>query len=331
MLAPATFEDFEATLEAVIDGIADPVNRGLMREHFAFDEPSGKRGKRLRPRMTVAVARAEGAPPERAFPAAIAVELLHNFSLIHDDIEDRDEIRHGRPTLWVRFGIPAALGAGDAMCALAYTTLLDGCAQHGADRCRAMARCLLHAHHEMTKGQAYDIGFEDAARVTFDEYVTMIGCKTAAVFGASCELWALVAGASEERAAAYGRVGRAYGLAFQVRDDILGSWGDEAQTGKPSGADVRRRKWSFPVAWAMSRPPSPDRDMVASEYRRHEPLDDVRVGYVLEALARLGAREAADAECARYIAEAHATAAAHGLDSDADLAALLDSTAKRVT
>ena len=331
MLARATFEDFEASLEAAVDGIADPVNRPLLRTYFAFDEPGAKRGKRLRPRMTVAVAQAEGAPPENAFPAAIAVELLHNFSLIHDDIEDRDELRHGRPTLWVRFGIPAALGAGDAMCALAYATLIDGCAALDPERCSAMARCLLRAHHAMTQGQAYDIGFENATAVSFDEYVTMIACKTAAVFSAACELGALAAGAPAERAAAYGAVGRAYGLAFQVRDDILGSWGVQAQTGKPAGADVRRRKWSFPVAWAMSRPPSADRDVVARAYGQREALDDTRATLVLDALERLGAREAADGACSRYLDEAKAIALRHGLDRDGALAALLDGTANRTT
>ena len=329
MPAAVTFDAFEAALEAAIDASADPVNRDLMRAHFAFDDAGAKRGKRLRPRMAVAVTQAEGAPAERAFPAALAIELLHNFSLIHDDIEDRDELRHGRPTLWVRFGIPAALGAGDAMCALAYATLLDGSAELGAERAVTMARCLLHAHHAMTQGQAYDIAFESATGVSFDEYLTMIGCKTAAVFGASCELGALAAGASTERAAAYGRVGRAYGLAFQVRDDVLGSWGVEAETGKPSGADIRRRKWSFPVAWAMSRPPSAERDVVAREYAQHEKLDGARAARVLDALERLGARAAADEACARYLAEAKTIAYTHGLDAAGELAALLDGTANR--
>jgi geranylgeranyl diphosphate synthase type I len=329
VLAPASLEAFEGYLEAAIDRHDDATNRALLRAHFGLDDPQAQRGKRLRPRILFAVAESEGASPESAFGAAAAVELLHNFSLIHDDIEDRDEVRHGRPTLWVRFGIPAALGAGDAMCALSYVTLLDGSAPLGDGRAAAMARCLFRAHHEMTQGQSYDIGFESAKSVTFEEYLTMIAGKTAAIFGASCELGALVAGADVERAAAYGRVGRSYGLAFQVRDDILGTWGVSAQTGKPSGADIRRRKWSFPVTWAMSRSASADRETVADAYATLGELDDERAERVIAALERLGARDAGDEACSRYIAEAKATAASFDLDRGGALAAIFDATANR--
>lgn len=331
MLTRSTFEEFEEYLEAALDRLAhDPPTRALMRDHFGLDDPAGRRGKRLRPRMVLAVAESEGAPPERAFGAAAAVELLHNYSLIHDDIEDRDEVRHGRPTLWVRHGIPAALGAGDAMAALSFVVLIDGSPDTGAAHVEAMARALFHAHHHMTQGQAYDIGFETATSVSFDEYVTMIAGKTAAIFGASCELGALAAGVAPMRAQAYGRVGRAYGLAFQVRDDILGTWGVAEQTGKPSGADIRRRKWSFPVAWAMSRAPSADRDTVAQAYATLGGLDDECADRVIAALERMGAQEAADEACARYIAEAKETANALDLDRAGQLAAIFDATAKRV-
>jgi geranylgeranyl diphosphate synthase type I len=329
VLAPASLEAFEGYLEAAIDRHDDATNRALLRAHFGLDDPQAQRGKRLRPRILFAVAESEGASPESAFGAAAAVEFLHNFSLIHDDIEDRDEVRHGRPTLWVRFGIPAALGAGDAMCALSYVTLLDGSAPLGDGRAAAMARCLFRAHHEMTQGQSYDIGFESAKSVTFEEYLTMIAGKTAAIFGASCELGALVAGADVERAAAYGRVGRSYGLAFQVRDDILGTWGVSAQTGKPSGADIHRRKWSFPVTWAMSRSASADRETVADAYATLGELDDERAERVIAALERLGAPDAGDDACSRYIAEAKATAASFDLDRGGALAAIFDATANR--
>jgi geranylgeranyl diphosphate synthase type I len=329
VLALASFEAFEAYLEAAIDRNDDATNRALLRDHFAFDDPNAKRGKRLRPRILVAVAETEGADPERAFGAAAAIELLHNFSLIHDDIEDRDEFRHGRPTLWTRHGIPAALGAGDALCALSYVTLIDGSSHLGAAQVEAMAQCLFRAHHAMTQGQAYDIGFESATSVAFDDYQRMIGGKTAAIFGASAELGALVAGVPSERAAAYGRMGRAYGLAFQVRDDILGTWGVSTQTGKPTGADIRRRKWSFPVAWAMSGPPSAEREIVGRAYARLGELDDASADAAIAALDRLGAQTAADAACQRYIDEAKATAGGFALDHDGALAEIFERTANR--
>lgn len=331
MQTQTTLEAFEAYLERAIDRLDDgSPNRALIREHFALDDPNAKRGKRLRPRILLTVARTEGGSAEDAFAAAAALELLHNFSLVHDDIEDRDELRHGRPTLWARHGVPAALEAGNALCALSYLTLMDGSAALPDAAVAKMATALHHAHYRMCQGQAYDIGFESAPFVSFDEYVTMIEGKTAALFGASCELGALAAGASPERAAAYGRVGRAYGLAFQVRDDVLGTWGATELTGKPSGADIRRRKWSFPVAWALDGPPSPDRALVAAAYGASGPLDDATADRVIAALDRLGAQAAADDASAAYIAEANQTAAAHALDRDGALAAIFEATARRM-
>ena len=325
----STLDEFEAFLEAVVDGAPDDANRALIRVHFGRDEPGSKRGKRMRPRILLTVAESEGAEPRVAFGAAAALELLHNFSLIHDDMEDGDELRHGRPTLWSRFGIEAALVAGNAMSALAYLTLIDGSPDLAPEIVAAMLASLQLAHYRMCEGQAFDIGFERSSSVSFAEYLRMIEGKTAALLGASCELGAFAAGCSPERARAYGSVGRVYGLAFQVRDDALGTWGLPAETGKPSGADIRRRKWSFPVAWALDGPPSAARTVIAEAYATIAPLDDPRAERVIAALDSLGAREAADAACATYIAEATTIAAVHDLDREGRLAAFLSSTARR--
>ena len=320
---------FERYLENAIEQLEDASpNRALIRAHFALDDPNAKRGKRLRPRILIAAAETEGAEAEDTFAAAAAVELLHNFSLVHDDIEDRDLVRHGRPTLWSTYGDAAAITAGDAMCALSYLTLLRD-ARQPPERIVAMTSCLHRGHFDMCRGQGQDIGFETAPAVTFAEYVAMIDGKTAALFGASCEVGALAAGVPAERAAAYGRMGRAYGLAFQIRDDILGTWGSPAETGKPAGADIRRRKWSFPVAWAIGGPPSPDRDAVAAAYGTIGELDQARAATVIAALERLGAHAAADDACDAAIADAVAIAAEHGLDRDGRLATLFASTARR--
>jgi len=325
-----SFEDFEGYLERVLDRAApDDPNRALIRDHFGIDDPAAKRGKRLRPRILLAVAESEGSDGRAALGAAAALELLHNFSLIHDDIEDGDEMRHGRPTLWAEHGIPAALVAGDAMSALAYLTLVDGSSDLAPATVAAMLRCLQHAHFRMCEGQAFDIGFETATFVTFEEYARMIEGKTAALLAVACELGALAAGASHERATAYSRVGRAYGLAFQVRDDVLGTWGRTEETGKPSGADIRRRKWSFPVAWALAQPPSADRSAVAEAYATIGTLSDERAAGVIAALERLGARDAAEQACLAYIDEAVSISAGEDLDRDGRLAALFKSTANR--
>ncbi|HEY0613280.1 MAG TPA: polyprenyl synthetase family protein [Candidatus Elarobacter sp.] len=338
--AVAGSDAFERHLERAIERLdgASPT-KALVREHFAFDVPDAKRGKRLRPRILLAVAESEGGRGEDAFPAATAVELLHNFSLVHDDIEDGDELRHGRPALWARHGVPAALTAGDAMCALAFTALLDGAeasaAAHGGEARRENALMMTAELHRalfaLCAGQGADIGFETSAAVSFPEYVAMIEGKTAALFAASCRLGALSAGAPPERADAYAAMGRAYGLAFQVRDDVLGTWGATAETGKPAGADIRRRKWSFPVAWAMDGPPSHDRETVANAYASIGELDDDTATSVIAALERLGAHRAADAACDQYIAQATAIASQHRLDATHRLANLFTSTARRTT
>jgi geranylgeranyl diphosphate synthase type I len=330
ILRSPSFELFEEYLERVLDeAAANNANGALIREHFGLGDPAAKRGKRLRPRILLAVAESEGADGSPALGAAAALELLHNFSLIHDDIEDGDEMRHGRPTLWAKHGIPAALVAGNAMSALAYITLIDGSSSLPSSTVVLMERCLQQAHFRMCEGQSFDIGFETATFVTFEEYVRMIEGKTAALLRAACELGALAAGNDPDRAQAYGRVGRAYGLAFQVRDDVLGTWGRTEETGKPSGADIRRRKWSFPVTWALSGPPSADRSIVADAYARIGSLGDEHAARVIAALERLGARNAADDACMAYIDEANHFSAMHKLDRDGRLATLFHSTAKR--
>ena len=238
-------------------------------------------------------------------------------------------MRHGRRTLWAKHGVRAALIAGDAMSALAYLTLVDGSRAIASVTVAAMLRCLQEAHFRMCEGQAFDIGFETATFVTFDEYVRMIEGKTAALLAVACELGAWAAGASNERAAAYSSVGRAYGLAFQVRDDVLGTWGRTEETGKPSGADIRRRKWSFPVAWALNQAPSTDRAVVADAYATIGTLSEEHATRVIAALERLGARDAADLACSTYIEEANTISATHGIDTDGRLAALFRSTALR--
>src|SRR5690242_3813266 len=147
--AAVDLDAFEQYLLAVVERAPADANRPLIRRHFGLDAPVAQRGKRMRPRILLTVTVAEGAPARRAFGAAAALELLHNFSLIHDDMEDGDRLRHGRPTLWSDFGIAAALVAGNAMSSLAYLTLIDGSREHAPERVAAMLRCLQLAHYRM--------------------------------------------------------------------------------------------------------------------------------------------------------------------------------------
>lgn len=271
--------------------------------HFGYGAYGpARRGKRLRPQMVLRVAVGEGAPIEAALDAAVAVEIFHNYSLVHDDIEDGDELRHGRPTLWSRFGIAPAIAAGDTMCALAFTALGDAIEVLDESRVYAMLMVLHEAHAVMCEGQSLDLRFESEPLVDLAAYHHMIACKTSALFAASCRLGALAAGCGPDAVERYGALGHAYGMAFQIQDDVHGIWSPAAATGKVSGHDIARRKWTFPVAWAIGGPPSPARSVVADAYARGRALDAADVERVVGALDALGAREAAATAVAEAVA-----------------------------
>jgi geranylgeranyl diphosphate synthase type I len=330
MHSPLLLDSLEAALERAVARFDDGSATGAqIRYHFGFgdDESGGRRGKRLRSRLVFEVAQEEGRDPDEALAAACAVEIIHEFSLIHDDIEDGDRLRRGRETLWARYGAAHGINAGDALCSVAYLTLLDD-SPAPPERKLAMTRVLLAAHLAMCNGQGRDIAFESEPRVTMEDYRAMIGGKTAALFGAACALGALAAGVHEQRAGAYARLGEAYGVAFQIEDDILGTWGDSATTGKPCG-DLAKRKWTFPVVWALSGPPSPARDTIAAAYARGAELDAAEVAATVGALDRLGARDAASAAARAELDAADALADARGIDASGRVRAFFRRSARR--
>ena len=275
----------------------------MLLRHFGYGAYGpARRGKRLRPQRVMRVATGEGAPVECALDAAVAVEIFHNYSLVHDDIEDRDELRHGRPTLWSAYGVAKAINAGDAMCALSFLSL-----EHAGERLDPMRVlhmiALLHeAHAVMCEGQSLDLHFETETCVDADRYHRMIAAKTAQLFDASCRLGATAAGCDAATIDGYGAVGRAYGLAFQIRDDVSGIWSSVDETGKVTGIDIVRRKWTFPVVWAISQAPSAARSVVADAYALGRPLQMMEVERVVEALDALRAREAAQRAAAEHVA-----------------------------
>ncbi|MEO6836274.1 MAG: polyprenyl synthetase family protein [Candidatus Tumulicola sp.] len=271
--------------------------------HFGYGRYGpARRGKRLRPQMVMRVATSERADVDNALDAAVAVEIFHNYSLVHDDIEDRDELRHGRRTLWSAYGVAQAINAGDAMCALSFLSLERAAGFVEARRVLHMIALLHEAHAVMCEGQSLDLRFETETRVDLDGYHRMIECKTAQLFDASCRLGAHAAGCDDETIASYGDVGRAYGMAFQIRDDVSGIWSSVDETGKITGSDVARRKWTFPVVWAIAQPRSLARDAVADAYALARPLAAPEVERVIAALDELRARQAARAAAAEHVA-----------------------------
>src|ERR1700678_1827573 len=205
-------------------------------------------GKALRPALALLSARAAGVAPERGVSAAVAVELVHNFSLLHDDIMDNDTERRHRPTAWTVFGVGPAILAGDALLALAQDLLLEDGTPQGA----WAARCLSAAVQRLIGGQGSDLAFEKRDDVTLAECLDMAGAKTAALMACACSIGAVHLGAPPTLAMALAGFGAHVGLAFQLTDDLLGIWGAPEGTGKPVRADLRARKKSLPVVAALT-------------------------------------------------------------------------------
>ena len=253
---------------------------GWTDEHFAPAPTSHRSGKRIRPMLCVLVCRAAQGDPGQALPAAAGIELLHNFSLIHDDIEDNSPTRRGRSAVWKLWGVPQAINCGDGMFTLAHLAM-DRLRQRGVscDRIMDVRETFDHACLALTHGQYLDISFESRERVSVDEYLHMISDKTAALIGASTAIGATLAGSAA--VAQYEAFGRELGLAFQIQDDVLGIWGDEALTGKSAESDVATRKKSWPAVYALER---------SEKLRALYAAPEVDVPAVLAEMDALGAR-----------------------------------------
>lgn len=222
---------------------------------WAGDKPLSK-GKRLRPLLTLLASSAAGGDWHKALPAASAVELIHNFSLIHDDIQDNSAERRGRPTVWKIWGIPQAINTGDALLILSHLSL-PRLIPLGAPSATAfeVQRRLDDACLHLTQGQHLDLAFETRSSVNVAEYLEMIEGKTGALIAAATASGAILASADGPTVDAYSRYGRRLGLAFQIQDDILGTWGSPEVTGKPNGDDLRARKKTLPVVYGLQNSP----------------------------------------------------------------------------
>ncbi|MBV7327872.1 polyprenyl synthetase family protein [Chloroflexi bacterium TSY] len=233
---------------------------GMMHYHMGWTDAEFQpqqlpKGKRIRPILCLLACAEVGGDPSNALPAAVAIELLHNFSLMHDDIEDGDEMRRHRATAWTIWGVSQAINTGDAMFALSFATLqqLQGRGVSAKTTLRALdiftRTCLM-----LTEGQHLDMHFEKREQVQIGEYMRMIEGKTAALIGASIAIGALIGGATPQQEQALQHFGQALGLEFQIQDDILGIWGDSSVTGKASGNDILRKKQSLPLLHALNHP-----------------------------------------------------------------------------
>jgi geranylgeranyl diphosphate synthase, type I len=256
-------------------------------------------GKALRPALALLSARAAGAAPERGVAAAAAVEFVHNFSLLHDDIMDGDAERRHQPTAWTVFGIGAAILAGDALLALAQDMLLEDPAPHSV----WASRCLSAAVQRLIAGQGADLAFERRNDVTLAECLQMAGDKTAALMACACSIGAIHVGAPAGLAMGLAGFGAHAGLAFQLTDDLLGIWGAPAVTGKPVRSDLRTRKKSLPVVAALTSGSQAGGELgellAAAEALSEDDL--IRAARLVE---QAGGREWAEAEADAQLASA---------------------------
>ena len=273
----------------------------------------GDGGKGVRPALSVLSAEAVGAEASVGVPGAVAVELVHNFSLIHDDVIDEDVERRHRPTVWALYGIGPAVIAGDALLALAQQVVVDpakvlGRGRPSPDAGSAVSR-VADATAAMIAGQALDMAFERRDDVGVASCLAMEAGKTGALLGCAASIGAVLAGADEPVVEALDRFGVELGLSFQAVDDLLGIWGDPAATGKPAWSDLRQHKKSLPVAAALASGGAAVAELSSLLFSEHlEERDVERAAALVE---ECGGRDFATSEAAAHLATA--LAAVEGL------------------
>ena len=295
----------EDEMRAIVGDAGDAAYRpfyGMLHYHLGWADADFKpdaipAGKRIRPMLCLLACEAAKGNPRAALPAAAAVELLHNFSLIHDDVEDNSELRRGRPSLWRIWGVAQAINAGDALYTIAHSAF---------HRLRATGVPLerqFEAHRQfsrtclrLTQGQFLDLSFESRGEVSADAYLEMIDGKTAALVSGAAAIGAIVAGS--ERADRYAEFWRALGLAFQIQDDLLGIWGDPQVTGKSAASDIVHRKKSLPVLYGLER---------SAELRALYAAPKIDVPRAVELLGQTGAKELAAEVAGEYTRSAMTT------------------------
>ncbi|MGK5629221.1 polyprenyl synthetase family protein [Streptomyces sp. URMC 123] len=318
-------------LRAAVDRLAPPMDT-VAAYHFGWIDAEGRpsagdSGKAVRPALALLSAEAAGAPPEVGVPGAVAVELVHNFSLLHDDLMDGDEQRRHRDTVWKVHGPAQAILVGDALFALANEVLLElGTVEAG----RATRR-LTTASRKLIDGQAQDISYEHRERVTVEECLEMEGNKTGALLACAVSIGAVLGGADDRTADTLEAYGYHLGLAFQAVDDLLGIWGDPEATGKRTWSDLRQRKKSLPVVAALAAGgPASERlaELLAADAKSSEfdDFDEEEFATRAALIEEAGGREWTSQEARRQ----HATAldALHTVDMPdavrAQLVALAD-------
>jgi geranylgeranyl diphosphate synthase type I len=308
MSLPTAFNRFRDQIETEIKSLVleegFPLYR-MMGYHMGWldeygEAAEGESGKRIRPTLSLLACEALGGDVKAALPAAAAVELVHNFSLIHDDIQDGNSERHNRPTVWWVWGPAQAINAGDGMHALARLALLRQTGEGmSPERTLKAVGLLDQACLRLCEGQYLDLTYQERVDISQDAYFKMVEGKTAALISCAAELGAVMSSVEEPVERAIAQFGAKLGMAFQIRDDILDLWGQQ-DTGKPLAGDILNKKKSLPIVYAIENASGAERRTLGDVYfkRVMEPED---IDKIIEVLETLGAREfcqaKADALC----------------------------------
>jgi geranylgeranyl diphosphate synthase, type I len=312
----ALIADTESEILRVVDAHDDESTAGvyeMVRYHLGLDRDDAPTGKRIRPLLGLLAYASIAGEHMAALPGAAAVELGHNFSLVHDDIEDGDRERRHRPTLWALHGVPQAINAGDMLFSLSRIAL-HRLTELGFSDAKVLR--LMRLYDEtcvaLCEGQYIDIATSESDDLmSVDLYFDMIGRKTAALIAASIEAGALLATDDDEVVARYRAFGWALGLAFQLNDDLLGIWGAEKKTGKEP-TDIARHKKTLPVIYAFEHAGPEDRERLLKLYRNGD-TSVTDVAEIVAILERTGARDFTRDLARRHRDEALAELAAAGV------------------
>jgi geranylgeranyl diphosphate synthase, type I len=287
-------------LRETVDGLP-PSMRRIVGYHLGWCSREGRAtgghsGKVIRPAFTLLSARAAGGRAVDAVPGAVATELVHNFSLLHDDVMDGDTVRRHRPTAWTVFGVAEAILAGDCLLAAAMDLIASAPSPARTVGCQLLTTSLL----QLCGGQSADMAFERRSDVGLGECIAMAEGKTGALLGCACALGAAFGGGPAEVIRAFDTFGRHLGLAFQLVDDLLGIWGDPAVTGKPVHADLIHRKKSLPVVAALTSGTAAGSEL-ARYYGSVEPADPAQLAHLAALVEAAGGREWAVTQADHYL------------------------------
>ncbi len=272
---PSVFERYHSEIDAEISEIIDERDSHLydmLRYHLGWMDSKGRvrkrsNGKAVRPTLCLLVCEAVGGAYQPALPAAAAVELVHNYSLIHDDIQDDDVERHHQPTVWRVWGKAQAINAGTVMRMLA-NVALRRLKVSPAKKLR-IQNLMDEATIRLIEGQYLDISFESRNDISTSDYIDMVGCKTAALIACAVGSGAELGTGDRKTISSLQEFGWNLGMAFQTKDDILGIWGKKEETGKPSGNDIRRRKKTLPIILGIQRAAGPYRKQLLDILSEH--------------------------------------------------------------